>query len=197
VKILIKVTCCEPQLHFHVTYFPGPPHRLSFLSPSDGHISVPNGDILNSITLACLDEYGNRCAPSSQFGPRWYVKLDEKGPLSADTEKFAVQTDGLVTLDGLIAELDDVVSYPGVRIVQSLQLEWPMHLGVLSQQESIVKEELCVTVTPGTRPTSLEVWCSPLLPSICLPLLLIMCGYYRCYTAKISCLCVIYRLGLS
>jgi hypothetical protein len=164
VKITIKVTCCESQLHFHLTYFPGPPSRLSFISPSDGHLSVSNGEILNSVTLACQDEFGNRCAPSPQFGPRWSVKLDDKGPLTTETsvEYFPVQTDGIVTLDGLVAELEEVVTYPGVRIVQSLQLEWPMHLkgggGGHDQDSAVVKEELCITVTPGTRPSSLEVY---------------------------------------
>jgi hypothetical protein len=138
---------------------PGCPRRLSFLTPSDGHISVPNGDALEPIALACLDEYGNRCAPTPQFGSKWYLRLDDNGPLCARTNKFAVQTDGVVTLDGLYAELDDdvVVVYPGVRLVQSLHLEWPAHLGL--SQDTTVKEELCVTVTPGTKPSSIEVCC--------------------------------------
>lgn len=155
VKIAVKVSCCQAQMFFHLTYIPGCPRRLSFITPSDGHISVPNGEILETITLACLDGYGNRCSPTPQFGTKWYVRLDEKGPLSCDLEKFPVQTDGLVTLNGLYPELEESVAFPGVRIVQSLFLEWPTHLGI--NQESEIKEELCITVTPGTKPSSLEV----------------------------------------
>lgn len=155
ITIVVKVSCCQSPMHFKVTYIPGCPRRLSFIHPSDGHLSVPNGETLDSIILACLDGYGNRCSPSPRFGSRWYVRLDENGPLVSDSEKFPVQTDGLVTLSGLSPELEECVAYPGVRISQALFLEWQTHL--TDHEESDVKEELCVTVTPGRRPSSLEV----------------------------------------
>jgi hypothetical protein len=155
VKIAVKVSCLEQERVFNLTYMPGCPRRLSFLTPLDGHISVPNGDTIEPIILACLDEYGNRCAPTPQFGSKWYLRLDDDGPLCADSNNFAVQTDGVVTLNGLSAELEDIVAYPGVRLIQSLHLEWPAHLGL--SQDTTVKEELCVTITPGTKPSSIEV----------------------------------------
>lgn len=135
---------------------PGCPHRLSFISPLDGHLSVPNGEIMDSITLACQDEYGNRCSPTPQFGSKWYVRLDKSGPLSSSLDKFPVQTDGTVTLDGLYIELEEAVAYPGVRKIQPLLLEWPEHLGFGENIPPVI-EELCVTVTPGTKPSAIEV----------------------------------------
>ena len=156
-KIHVKVSACPQTIPFYVTYIPGFPHRISFLSPPDGHISVPNGEELDPVILVCYDEYGNRCAPTSQFGSKWDIVLDKGGPFTGDNNnenRFPVQTDGIAKLTGLHIELDDV-PYPGVREVQSLILDWPTHLA--NGKDTVISEELVITVTPGTKPSSMEV----------------------------------------
>lgn len=137
-----------------MTYIPGFPHKLSFVNPSDGHISIPNGETLDPIILAVYDEYGNRCAPNALFGSKWDILLGKNGPFSNASNKYHIQTDGLATLNGLRIELEDV-AYPGSREVQTFLLDWPAHLG--GGNDSPISEDLIVTVIPGTKPNSMEV----------------------------------------
>jgi hypothetical protein len=149
VTVVVKVSCCEQEQVINLTYMPGYPHKVSFLTPPDGQISVPEGDAIEPIALACLDEYGNRCAPSPQFGSAWYLRLDDNGPLLCPVaDKFPVQADGVVTLKRLFAQ----VSSPGMQLVQSLYLD--CSAARLGSQDTMitVKEEFCVTIVSGRSP---------------------------------------------
>jgi hypothetical protein len=158
VKVTVKVSCCEQPLTFKVTYIPGCPHRLHFLSPSDGHMFVPNGNVIEPVILACFDEYGNQCAPTPQFGSKWYLQLDENGPVTSEVERFSVEADGTVTLNELLVEVDTRVTYPGVGVSQLLYLEVSGRSRSAGPKRRI-EVRLDLTVTPGIRPSSMEVCC--------------------------------------